>query len=365
MNILILSWRGPGHPLAGGAERVTQQHAKAWVASGHAVTLFTSRFTNSLEEEEIDGIHIIRRGNDVFGVQIQAALWYFLTKHARFDVVIDEFHGIPFFTPLYVRTRIVAFIHEVAQNVWSSNPWPKPFNLIPWFVGKLGEPYVFKLLYRNIPFMTVSASTKKDLELFGIKTITVIHNGLTLGQSKKSVGKEKQFTLLFLSALAKDKGVEDAIKIFNRLNDLHDDYQFWIVGKGDEAYSETLKSSANKNIKFWGYVSEEIKVELLTRAHLLVNPSIHEGWGLVNIEANACGTPVVGFKVPGMVDSVVDGKTGMLIPLHDIDLAVQKIREVKSTSKMYEELRKNAIEWSKQFSWDKAGAKSLKLISNL
>src|SRR3989344_3656213 len=118
MNILILSWRGPGHPSAGGAEQVTLEHAKGWVKAGHDVTLFTSFFKDAKRKDLVEGIKIIRSGRQFFEVQFRAFLWYILAKHHKFDLVIDEFHGIPFFTPLYVRSRKLAFIHEVAKEVW-------------------------------------------------------------------------------------------------------------------------------------------------------------------------------------------------------------------------------------------------------
>src|SRR6266498_3127303 len=110
MNILIFSWRGPKHPNAGGAEISTHEHAKGWVKAGHRVTLFTSYFPNSKKEEVIDGIEVKRYGRQMFGVQWEAFVWYLFKPHEKFDLVIDEFHGIPFFTPLYVKVKKMGFI---------------------------------------------------------------------------------------------------------------------------------------------------------------------------------------------------------------------------------------------------------------
>jgi len=51
MNILVFSWRGPKHPLAGGAEQVDHEHQKGWIKGGNAVTLFTSSFPEAKEEK--------------------------------------------------------------------------------------------------------------------------------------------------------------------------------------------------------------------------------------------------------------------------------------------------------------------------
>lgn len=370
MKILILSWRGPGHPHAGGAEYSSHEHAKGWVRGGHNVTLFTSFFKDAKKDEDIDGVHIIRRGSQIFGVHLQAFLWYLLSPHPKFDMVVDEIHGIPFFTPLYVRKAKLAFIHEVAKEVWSLNPWPWPFHLIPALLGTYLEPLIFKTFYRKIPFMTVSQSTKNDLTSWGIplKNITVVNNGFKVSDvtSKK---KEERKTLLFLGALSKDKGIEDALLVFRILFQSHKDWQFWVIGKGEIRYLKYLQNKCKeygiyKEVKFFGFVSEKKKYEFFSRAHVLINPSIREGWGLVVIEAASVGTPTVAYNVPGLRDSVIDKKTGLLSDVNPQDCA-EKIDSLLGSRSLYNRLSKNCQEWSKQFSWDKASSESLKLIERI
>lgn len=371
MNILILNWRDPKHPDAGGAEISTLEHAKGWLQSGHGVYWFSSYFENAKRKEELDGIKIVRKGKYYFGVQISAFFWYFLGRHPKFELVIDQFHGIPFFTPLYVRTRKLAFIHEVASEVWRLNPWPKPFNLIPAVIGSNFESFIFKF-YKKVPFMTVSESTKKDLIKWKIppSKIFVIQNGVRTADIPKKLDKEKQFTAIYLGALSKDKGVEDAIKIFAEIDRKDDQWRYWIVGRGSKEFANKLKNLSTQlgireKIKFWGFVSDKKKFELLARAHILVNPSQHEGWGLVNIEANLVGTPVVGYKVGGLTDSVKDGSTGLLVEKGNYrQLAESALKLVRDKEK-YSRFQKNCIKWASKFTWEKAREQSLELIESL
>lgn len=371
MNILIFNWRDPKHPNAGGAEVVTQEYAKAWVQNGHRVMLFSSFYTGAKEKETIDGVEIIRKGSHVFGVQIQALLWYLYATHPSFDLVIDQFHGIPFFTPLYVRTKKVAFIHEVAKEVWKLNTWAKPFHIIPQIIGSLGEEWIFKIMYKNIPFLTVSESTKIDLMEWGIpeKNITIIHNGVRVPHVTTFPAKEKKKTVLFLGAIAQDKGIEDMLKIFSVIKKREQNWQFWVAGNCDPRYMKKLKQVAKQlgveDIIFWGYVSEKKKFDLLTKAHILLNPSIREGWGLVNIEANAMGTPVAAYDVPGCRDSVKNGKTGILVPLGEYSRLADEIIDLVIDNEKYEKFRKNAIMWSKQFRWEDSTQKSLTFLGKI
>lgn len=371
MNILILSWRSPGHPNAGGAEQVTFEHAKSWVEAGHRVVWFSSFFAGGKIQENKDGVTIIRRGDYLFGVRFFAVLWYFFGKHPKFDLVVDEFHGIPFFTPFFVKGRKLAFIHEVAREVWKLNPWRKPLGWIPSFFGPILEPVFFRF-YKNVPFMTVSESTRADLISLGIskRNITIIKSGIKVILPKKLPPKDARYTALYLGAISKDKGIEDALRVFAEIERKDDNWQYWIAGRGDEEYVRRLKKSVKelgigKKLKYWGYVSEKVKFRLLARAHVLINPSIHEGWGLVNIEANAVGTPVVGYNVHGLRDSVISGKTGILVEKGNFRALAENTLRLVRNDEVYAGFRANALDWASKFSWDKAKRKSLELIESL
>lgn len=372
MNVLILSWRGPGHPHAGGAEVSTHEHAKGWVKMGNEVTLFTSFFQGAKKEELIDGVRIIRCGSEVFGVQLQAFFWYLFFKKEKFDLVIDQFHGIPFFTPIFVREKKLGFIHEVAKEVWKLNSWPKPYNLFPAIFGTIFEPLIFQLFYKNIPFMTVSESTKSDLISWGISRdrITVVHNGVIVPKKIHLFEKEKTKTLIFLGAISRDKGIEDALKIFSLLKQTEGDkWRFWVVGKAGDKYLKQLKLlikklQIEKQTTLYGYVNENKKFELLSKAHLLITPSVREGWGLVVIEAGAVGTPTVGYNVPGLRDSIVDGKTGILC-MPAPEGCVKEIIALMKDTKKYKTMQVNCKKWSERFKWVKAVSSSIKIVSKV
>lgn len=369
MRILIFSWRDPKHPLAGGAEQIIHEYAKGWIRAGHQVTLFTSRYKNCLREQKIDGIQIVRGGYQYLGVQI-AAFYYYLKNGKDFDLVIDQFHGIPFFTPLYVKKPILAVIQETARGVWFLNPLPWPLNWLVGITGFLTEPVIF-LIYKKIPFMTGSDSTKDDLAKMGIlqKNITIINHGVLVESLSPLPNKEKKPTVTYLGLLSKDKGIEDALECFLQLKK-RGDFQFWVVGKAEtKSYGEFIKRRAvslglGKHIKFWGFVSQRKKFELLASSHLLINPSVREGWGLVNIEANSVGTPVVAYSSLGLIDSVKDGESGLLCNNSPKDLA-EAAQKVLADKSLLEKLQQGAKNWSKKFSWPKSVRMSLKLLRKL
>src|SRR3989344_2964109 len=265
MKILILNWRDIKHPLSGGAEISTHEHAKRWVNEGHEVIQISSSWNTLKKNEVVDGIRIIRFGN-YYTVHLYAFMYYHLYLRKEINLIIDEFHGIPFFTSLYARCKKLAFIHETAEEIWFKNIM-FPLNII----GYVIEPYIFKL-YRNIPFMTVSQSTKNDLIRFGIKkeNVHIIHNG-TL-QIKVKAEKEKKPTILYLGRLTEDKGTKDAIVAFSYIKQKKQDAILWIVGKeekkGYKKYLENLIDhlQLSKHVIFYDHVTEEEKYHILKRS---------------------------------------------------------------------------------------------------
>lgn len=371
MNILVFSWRDPKHPMAGGAEQVMHEHMKGWIKAGNKVTLFASRIKGySKKEETLDGVKIIRMGAQIIGVNLLAPIWYLFLRKEKYDLVVDQIHGIGFMAPLYVKGPKLAVLQEVARRVWMKNHLPFPLNILLGGAGYFLEPAMF-LLYKKIPFMVGSDSARQDLIKMGIsdQNITIVPHGVIINKPKGKIEKEKIKTVVFLGALSRDKGIEDAIKAFSILNK-KEDYQFWVIGKGSEEYLSHLKNLTRKNglmgkVVFRGFVSQKKKFELLAKSHIMVNPSIMEGWGLVNIEASAMGVPVVAYRSPGLVDSVKDGMSGIILTKNTpMEMAKEVSRLVKSSERL-KKISDSSVEWSRVFSWEKSASASLKLLSKI
>ncbi len=373
MRILVFSWRDPKHPLAGGAEQLMHEHMKGWIKAGHEVTLFSSKMKGLSRKEMLDGVRIVRQGYQYWGVQL-AALFYWLENCKNFDFVVDQFHGIPFFTPLYVRKPKLAVLQEVAREVWLKNPLPIPLNWIVGLIGYFGEFFVFQL-YRSTPFMVGSNSAKDDLVKMGIKNsrIAVVPHGVIIQKPDPMPKRERIKTVVFLGVLTKDKGIEEVIKTFSILDKLGN-YQFWVIGGAEtRAYHNkimrlTKRLGLERKVKFWGgrdKVSQKKKFELLARAHVMINPSIREGFGLVNVEANAMRTPVVAYRSPGLIDSVRHGQSGLIVSQNTPSMLAKKVANLLRDQVRYNKLCQGAKKWASGFPWSKSRKKSLALVEEV
>ena len=103
MRFLMLNWRDPQNPLSGGAERVTLVYLKSLVERGHEVFWFANDFSGAPHEEIFEGIKIIRGGGK--GTSILKA-WQWYRRQKRFDLVIDQHHGISWFAPWWCQNQL-------------------------------------------------------------------------------------------------------------------------------------------------------------------------------------------------------------------------------------------------------------------
>jgi glycosyltransferase involved in cell wall biosynthesis len=367
-RILILNWRDIKNPSSGGAEVLTHEIAKRWVLAGHHVTQFSSEFNGSKKEEFVDGITIIRNGNPdarYFFNSVHFRAFQYYKKHQdQMDIVIDEIHGLPFFTPFYVSKKKIALICEIAGDIWDKN-FPFPFNKI----GKSIEDNYFRF-YKKTPFLTISMSTKKDLIRYGVesKNITVLPMGITVPERLPIVKKEKDITLVFVGRLTKAKGIEDAIEACYLLKSKFPKIKLWVIGRGEKEYEAKIRDKINKlgltkQVDLLGFVSQEEKFKRIGRAHLLVSTSIKEGYGLTIPEAGIMGTPAVAYNVEGLRDIIRDNKTGVLTDKIPAAIA-SRISEILGSEASYEKIQRGALEFAKKLSWDKTSEEALKILES-
>ncbi|MFZ2206619.1 MAG: glycosyltransferase family 4 protein [Microgenomates group bacterium] len=361
-KILILNWRCPKNPLSGGAEKVTLEHAKAWVKEGMSITWLAGGFKDAPQTENIEGVHIYRFGSPI-SIYFLAPFLYWFKWNGNFDLVFDEIHGVPFFSPLWAwKSKKIAYIHEVAQEIWDEM-LPFPINIL----GKLYEKIYF-IFYKKTPFLTGSNSTKQDLVHYGIpeKNITVIPHGLFLKPIDTPAQKEKELTLLYVSRLVRMKGIEDALHIFAEVVKKMPSAKFWIVGNGEEGYEKKLHElakqlSVSKLVTFFGYVIEEKKVELYQKAHFLLHTSVREGFGLVVIESNSQGTPAFVYDSPGLKDVVREGVNGFIFKKGSyIKIAYKLISLYNDPT--FNFLAQSSIKESLNYKWGEITKKVIKIL---
>jgi glycosyltransferase involved in cell wall biosynthesis len=362
MRILWYSRRDVSNPEADGAETFTYEVCKRLVGRHgiKSVTLYTSGFEGCKRKETIDGVRIVR--SESRSVHSGAREFYNANKD-DFDLVVDEIDTRPFGTPSFVGGKpVVALIHQLAREYWfHENRFPT--NILGYYFL---EKYWLRK-YRNLTTITVSNSTRQGLQDFGFEDVRVVAPGLSFSPLQMLPETEIRPTVLFAGKLIKAKKPDDAVRAFRIIKDRIRDAKLWVVGSGymeEEIRAMVQKMFPNEiaDITIFGKLSTDQRLQLMSRAHVLLAPGVREGWSTAIAEASAMGTPAVAYDVPGLRDSVIEGVTGKLVTRDDhLGMALETIDLLQDHIKR-KTLAKNGMQQAKQFRWDTTAANFAEIL---
>ena len=357
LRVLVFNWRCWLSPWAGGAEVFTREVAKRWVKGGHEVTLFSSEFPGCRREEVVDGVRVVRAGGK-FSVYWKAKKYYkelFLKE--GFDVVVDEINTRPFLTPKFVNNgeKIVALVHQLAREFW--------FYETPFPISYIGYHFLEDRWLRNyvdVPTVTVSKSTRQDLLDLGFKRVFVVSEGLDFRSLDEVPEREGFPVVVFVGRLKRAKRPDHALRAFSIVKEMVPEAELWVIGDG--YFRRDLEKIAVDGVRFFGGLSNVERRRLVGRAWVLVHPSVREGFGLNVVEAAGFGVPTVAYDVAGLRDSVQDGVTGLLVEDGNVRGLGEALVRVLEDEELRLRLSKNALEYSKGFSWDRTAGEFLKVL---
>jgi glycosyltransferase involved in cell wall biosynthesis len=215
-------------------------------------------------------------------------------------------------------------------------------------------------LYSDQDVITVSASTRDDLRRLGFAgQITVIPEGVeTISKLEVAKGIEPDF--LFVGRLAPSKRVGDLIRAFAAFFKTINRGDLYLLGDGSSQYVERLRHlvgdcGLSTRVHFLGRLSTLEKHRAMARASALLMASVREGWGLVVTEANALGTPAIGYDVPGLRDSIKHLETGLLVNPSP-DALAEAMLLIWLDAELRSRLSNSAAKWSSTFSFENTAA---------
>jgi len=248
-----------------------------------------------------------------------------------------------------VLTRAPVRIHTYTGQVWvEMHSVPrKLMKLCDWIIGHLNT-YCYADSESQRAFLIkekVVAASK--LSVLGAGSVSGVDlerfNPTVFGRERvaairRELGIARQSSvILFVGRLTKDKGIRELIAAFQMIQRDRKDIELILVGpfepERDPIPEETVdKLSHNPHIHVVGFSPEPEKY--MAVADVFCLPSYREGFGSVIIEAAAMGLPSVASRVVGLVDAVVDGETGLLVPAKDVYSLKQALMRMLSEPDM-------------------------------
>jgi glycosyltransferase involved in cell wall biosynthesis len=296
-HVLFVAWRDLANPRAGGSEVLVDRLAEGIAARGDSVTLLCGG------PSALRPYQVVRSGGTY--TQFLRVPFVYHRRLRDCDLVVEVCNGMPFFAPLWARRPMVCLVNHMHTDLWGLR-FPAPIAA----AGRVAESVFMPWAHRKNLFLTVSSSTAASLEEIGVSRnrIRQICNGVEPPAPPEPRSPEPMF--LALGRIADYKRLDLLLRLWERVRPVVGG-RLVIAGDGPER--ARLEARAGPDTVFTGWVPEEEKHHLLSSAWILLHPAMIEGWGIVVAEAAIRGTPAIGFDVPGVRDSVIDGETGTLV----------------------------------------------------
>lgn len=366
LRILLLNWQDRDNPQAGGAETHLHEIFGRLAAAGHDVRAVVGGWPGAAPRTTLDGIEIRRAGGRyTYPVRVRRAVVEELARRPA-DVVVEDINKIPLYTPSWLTAPVIALVpHLFGTTAFEEATWP--VGAAVWLAER-GIPRV----YRHVPFQAISRGTADDLAARGVdrERIRVIVPGIdhaTFGPAGPGA-RDEEATILYVGRLKRYKGIDVLLQAVGRLAAQGRGARLLIVGRGDDR--RRLERVAGRlgirdRVRFLGYVDEAEKVRRLQGAWVAAYPSPKEGWGIANVEAAACGTPVVASDSPGLRESVRDGESGFLVAHNDVDAWSAALARLLDDPGLRTRLGEGGVRHAAGFSWDRAAEETERHIRDV
>ena len=276
-----------------------------------------------------------------------------ILKREMFDLI--HFHNPGFFLGLHILRK------SKAKNIFTAHFLPDSS-----FVYKIFKNALDGWVKKNVvgKFHGIICVSKPVLAHIS-KSFTcprvVIPNGIDLNEYKPSKSKMQKFNdgkvnILFLGRIERNKGLEYLLRSYVTLKKKHPHIRLLIAGFGKEKnYKKLVKKLKLIDVEFIGTVKNKRKLKYFSTADIFCSPSLHESFGIVLLEAMACGKPIVAFDNKGY-ERILTGKGAkFLVKPKNIDELSEKLEILIRDKKLRESMGRWGLNHVKKYSWENVG----------
>ena len=346
VKILWLTHRDPLNPKAGGAERIVYEIGTYLIKKGNELSIITGGWSGSKNRDYLNGMEIIRFGKRLgphFAVPI------FLLKR-KYDVIIADLgHAVPWVSPVIFRKNIVvSFVHLHARSL------PGQVNkVLAYLISSLEK--IYFIIYSKASFVTISSTSFEDLKNLGINEdhISLINPGVNSTLFKP--GEKTEYpSVVYFGGIRPYKRPMESIYIIKELLKKMQDVKLTVIGNGvliSEMKKLAFDLGIEKSIFFTGRLNDEDVAKIVSKSWLNIHSSTTEGWGISIIEAASAGTPTVAYNVPGVMDSIENGKNGIKVKDGDRFALINAALEILNEPKKW---WSSSLDVANKYTWAKA-----------
>lgn len=359
MKILSIQYGNITNPYSHGGLANLMRETFKMMAPRHQITCFTGLLSGKTQSKKIDGIKHIRKGlscNKYLNRLSFSFINSFFKPADDFDLVLIPWDR---YAPVLINSL------ENCPQILELN---LDFFNIPSKL-KAVEPITRYFLKRNLKKSRYIISASEGVKRIAcryaenVRLFEVFPGGVSEELLKFPVKAESGEYLLYIGRLdISHKGIDILLEAYKAAKI---SLPLVIAGDGiDKDRVDLLikKLGLAKTVKTVGWVQGQDKCELIGNCLAVCIPSRVEGWGIVATEAAAMGKPVIGTKVVGLEESIIDGKTGILVPRDNVNELTRAIKTIVKDKELRRRLGNHAREKARQFTWTKIAAKREKFF---
>lgn len=339
----------------GGTEVFAFEVAKRLSGRGHDVTFIAAGKPGKEVREGVKTVYTGIKARTGFPPAdcLLGSMMHFLTGHI----------GLGDFDVLYLHTGILAKLLSrtpCVMHTWGEIIGPSPITL-----ARTATDVITALASdRIVATSKYAAGQYKRYAAFRDK-VRLINPSIDTGifrpvksRITRAYGLEGKNVVVFVGRISPSKGAEDMVEIARHLATENRDVKFLLIGPGDENYVSSLKRrirdlGMKENFEFTGPVENKNLPDYYSAADLSILPSHFETFGLVNLESQACGTPVIAYDIGGIPSTIINNKTGFLVRYGDYHGFADKINLVLSDESLRKKMGKAGMNHIRsKFRWD-------------
>lgn len=191
----------------------------------------------------------------------------------------------------------------------------------------------------------------------GIGPFPVVINGIDTSMFyDQHIRDDEDRVFLMLNHTLKIKGVENGLKVFNKIREKYPDAILKMFGMCDN-------SNLPDYVEYYQNPSKEVLTNLYCTSNYFIFPSLEEGWGLTPIEAMACGCVIVGTNTGFVLDLGKHRENMMISEPGDVEQMVSNVTELLNDNELFKSIQTNLKNTVEKFDWETSCSELLKLLS--
>ncbi len=257
-----------------------------------------------------------------------------------YDLVISSSSSFAKAVKTRKDAKHICFCHNVTRFLWDTQTYLNQYSQFKRFAPLIEQAFgrlrKADQRYAHEPDLYIANSSTVAQRILDHYQENAIVVNYPIDESKFAFSENKQDYSLVSSRFLSYKRIDVTIQAFNTLG-----WKLKIIGDGPER--DRLKAMAGPTIEFLGQVSDAKRAHLMATAKYVIVSAL-EDYGLVPIEANVSGTPVIAFGEGGILDTQVDGKTGLLFRPQTPEALTQALVEAEEKSWDPSEIRDHALQ---------------------